>query len=440
MLVSCFCVDVWAQRLSLDSCKAKAFRNNAAIKNAVLDVEAAKELKRQAFTKFFPNVTAMAGGYHAVNPLLEYGIDDIESAQARQQLNNLYFEYGASLGLPSSISLCNNGVAIGTTAIQPVFMGGQIVNGNKLADVGVQGAELQVCMAHDEIEQRVEENYWLVVLLYEKKKTLQQALTFLDTLYRDVTVAKVSGLVTQNDLLKVTLKQNEMHSDMLKVDNGIALATMALCQLIGQEYSPEIVLTDSVSADAHAWNGKNQDIRSSVAQRKESELLGLNVEAERLKKKMLVGEALPHLMIGATASYGNPVFDRFSANGLAFATLQVPLTNWWETSHKLKQQEYAIQKAENQRLDLMQKMALEIQQASNNVQESLAQVELMKETVQNAEVNLATSKVNCEAGLIPVSDLLEAQTLYQQVQDQWIEAVIDYTIKCAKLKKIAPNL
>ena len=86
--------------LSLDSCKALALRNNLEIKNAALDVEAAQEVKKQAFTKYFPNVSVIAGGYYAAKPLFEYGIDDIENANARQWLHNLYYEYGAAIGLP----------------------------------------------------------------------------------------------------------------------------------------------------------------------------------------------------------------------------------------------------------------------------------------------------------------------------------------------------
>lgn len=425
---------VMAQDLSLDSCLAMACRNNVAVKNAALDVAAAREVKKQLFTKYFPNVSMTAAGYHALNPLIEYDIDDIESAAARQLLHDLYYEYGAGLGLPNSISLCENGLTVGATAIQPLYMGGQIVNGNKLANVGVQAAELQSSLTQEQLSQQVEEAYWLVVSLQQKRLTLQQALTFLDTLYRDVTVALDAGLVTQNDQLKVTLKQNEMRSNMLKVNNGISLATMALCQMVGMPYAESITLTDTLSLQTLATNGVEPS--AAVRSRKEAQLLNLNVEAEQLRKKITLGETLPHLMIGAGASYGNPIFKKYSANGLVFAMLQVPLTSWWETSHKLKQQNFVIQKAENQRADLMQKMELETQQAVNNVQESAAQIELMEAAVRDADANLQSVKSNYEAGLVAISDLLEAQALFRQAQDQLTDARIDYRLKYVRLEMI----
>ena len=193
-----------AQPLSLDSCKSMALRNNATVKNAALDVLVARQVRQQVLTKYFPNVSALAGGYYALNPLVEFGIDDIGNAEARQWLHNMYAEYGAALGLPNSLSMCEKGYTVGVTAVQPVFMGGQIVNGSRLAKLGEEAATLQQELTCDKLLQQVEETYWLVVSLQDKKQTIEQAMVFLDTLDRDVTAAFNAGLVTQNDKLKVT--------------------------------------------------------------------------------------------------------------------------------------------------------------------------------------------------------------------------------------------
>ena len=423
--------------LSLDSCKALALRNNLEIKNAALDVEAAQEIKKQAFTKYFPNVSAIAGGYYAAKPIIEYGIDDIGNAQARQWLHNLYFEYGATMGLPDRISMCENGVMTGAMVVQPVYMGGQIVNGNRLAKVGVEAAELQGQLTEDRILQQVEEYYWLIISLQEKKKTLQQAKMFLDTLQRDVNTAAEAGLVSKNDPLKVKLKWNEVYYNLEKVQNGIRLATDALSQVIGHDRGI-LILTDTIGKISE-WQARWNDPGAAVLGRKETQLLDLQIDAEKLKKKMTMGETLPHLTVGGTASYGNLVFDHFTANALAFTTLQVQLTGWWETSHKLKQHDILIQKAENERADLVQKMYLEVMQAWDNVGEAYNQYQLTELALQDAEANLQDIKADYDAGLVPVSDLLEAQTLLLQAQNQRTDALIDLKIKAEHYKTLTSN-
>ena len=428
------CATMGAQTLTLDSCKVLALRNNATVKNAQLDVEAAQEVKKQAFTKYFPNVSAMAGGYYAARPLFEYGIDNIENASARQWLHNLYYEYGAALGLPDRISLCENGVMAGAMVVQPVYMGGQIVNGNKLAKVGVEAAELKAQLTEEEILQQVEEYYWLIISLKEKKKTLEQAKEFLDTLQRDVNTAAEAGLVSKNDPLKVKLKWYEIYYNLEKVQNGIQLATNALGQMIGHDKGI-LILTDTIG-EISEWQARWTDPGAAVAGRKEAQLLDLQVNAEELKKKMTLGESLPHLTVGGTASYGNLVFDHFTANALAFTTLQVPLTGWWEASHKLKQHDILIQKAKNERADLLQKMYLETLQASNNVDDANNQYKLAGLALQDAEANLHDVKADYDAGLVPVSDLLEAQTLLLQARNQRTDALIDLKIKAEHYKTL----
>ena len=430
------CAAISAQSLSLDTCKAMALRNNAAVKNAVLDVKAAQEVKKQAFTKYFPQVSATGIGYLPAKPLIEYGIDDIGSAAVRQQLHNLYYEYGAAMGLSEKISLCDGGLGVGVTAVQPIFMGGQIVGGNALADVGVAASYYQSQLTRDLVLQQVEETYWQTVSLLEKRRTLLQALTFLDTLHRDVTGAAEAGLVTRNDVLKVELKQNEMQSNLLKVNNGITLSAMLLCQMIGMEYNENLALTDLISQDFSEDVPTDADFRNAVYRRAEKQLLDCQVRAEQLKKEIAIGESVPHVMIGASASYGSLIFDRYDYNALAFMTLQVPLTGWWESAHKIRQQNYLIQKAENERADYVEKMVLETRQAWCNIEEAHGQVTLAESSVRSAEANLHDTKANFDAGMVPISELLEAQTLLLQAQNQLTDALIDLKLKTERYNRL----
>ncbi|MBP5206344.1 MAG: TolC family protein, partial [Bacteroidales bacterium] len=130
------------------------------------------------------------------------------------------------------------------------------------------------------------------------------------------------------------------------------------------------------------------------------------------------------------------IFDRYDYNALAFMTLQVPLTGWWETTHKIRQQNYLIQKAENERADYVEKMELETRQAWCNIEEAQSQVTLAESSVRSAKANLHDTKANFDAGMVPVSELLEAQTLLLQAQNQLTDALIDLKIKAEKYQML----
>ncbi len=425
---------VSAQSLTLDSCLALARQNNVALKNAALEVEAAKEVKQQVFTKYFPQVGVTAGGYYALDPLIELTINDIDNVDIRNLVSTLYDLFGKDLGLDSEISFLRRGVVAGVTAMQPVYMGGQIVNGNRLAKLGVEAAEQKSLLAEDEVALQTEQSYWLVVSLREKKKTIVEVQGLLDTLYRDVTGACLAGLVTRNDLLKVTLKQNELSQNLLKVNNGIRLATMALCQSIGVDYNENIQLADTLSSSADELISLYREADQAVNNRIESRLLDINDEAERLKRKMTIGESLPHVLVGGMYGYAN-LLEKNSFNGAVFATLSIPISGWGETSHKLKEQRLRQEVALNNHRDLSEKMQLQTTQAWNELQEAYHQTLLAEQAVNTARDNMTVCYHNYQAGLISISELLESQVLYRQAVDQRNDYRIAYRVSLTKYRQ-----
>lgn len=425
-----------SQTLSLDSCISLALKNSSKTQNSALEIEASKQVKKQAQTKYFPNVNLVGGGFQALNPFLELGIKDISNASVRDLLNNLYSEYGAALGLPNNISMFQRGMTAAATAVQPIFVGGQIVNGNKLAKLGIEASKLQNEITKQEVRLQTEESYWLVISLHEKVKMVEEAQAFLDTIYHDVTGAYKAGLITQTDVLKVTLKRNELKSSALKLKNGIQLAQMALCQSIGIAYSDSLQLTDSLTNETAEPLQFYRTSGEAVNNRNETKLLDMSVQAEKLKRKMTLGETLPQVAVGASYIYHN-LFGRNDLNGMVFATIQVPITNWWETSHKLKAHKIHEQIAENTRRDLTEKIDLQVRQAWNELQEGYQQILLAEETVSNAQQNLTVSLQNYQAGLISISELLEAQVTHRAALDQQCNERIAYQIKVTKYKQIS---
>lgn len=233
----------------------------------------------------------------------------------------------------------------------------------------------------------------------------------------------------------VSMKQNEMRSNRIKVENGIRLATMALCQSIGMEYNDSLEIVgslDSLPAPDELWINPDE----AVAQRNESNLLDLSVKAEKLQGKLEMGKALPQVAIGAGYAYTDMPFDRFAHNGAVFATVQIPLTAWWETSHTIKQHKAKQYIAENNRDDLKAKMELQTRLAWNELTEAYTQLEVADESIAQAQENLNYCQNHYNAGLISMSELLQAQTALKQVMDQKTDYAITYQIKLTHYKQL----
>ena len=159
--------------------------------------------------------------------------------------------------------------------------------------------------------------------------------------------------------------------------------------------------------------------------RPEHQLLQLQIDAEALRRKLTFGEALPQLGIGGIFSYGNLVRG-YKGNAIAFAQLSVPLTQWWETSHKLKEHDLKIKEAELMQKDLTEKMVLQTQQAYNQMVEALSLMESDQAALEMAKENYRLAELNYRAGMNTIADVLEANALLLQAENAITDRKITY--------------
>ncbi len=419
--------------LSVQDCIDKALENNTELKNSQLEVDKARATKDQARAEYFPTVSAQALAFDAVNPMISFGINDIENAEVRQILNTLFAQYGHLLGLQKEYSWVKDGVVLSAIATEPIYAGGRIRNGNKLAKLGIEAAETQTKMKEDEVRLQTETLYWQIVALEEKNATLDQLDRLLDTLDKDLSGAIEAGLAMPTDQYKLRVKQNESQLNRKKLNDGITLLKMLLAQHIGEDWQT-MVLTDTLGLETEPL-AYYQTVADAISTRNECRLLDLSIEAEDLKKKMTLGEALPFLLVGGSASY-HTIFKDPKPNAMVFAVLQVPITDWHKTSIKLKKHNLDLEIAENTRRDLSEKMELQTNQAWFNLEQSWLRISMAQSALKDAEANMKITDDYYEAGLVALSDVLEAQTLLKKSRDELTDSRVEYRVNLVKYKQL----
>ena len=419
-----------AQTYTLQQLKDSALHNNIAIRNAKHSIDAAQQQRKEAFTKYFPSVSGTGLWFNANKGMAKMDVnpsDYISPELGASLAQMLPAEALAALGSPISMSMLKNGTIAGVTAVQPIFAGGQIINGNKLAKVGEDVSRLQLQLSENEVERQTEQYYWQLVSLQEKMKTIEAVQTLLADIYKDVDVAVRAGVVMRNDLLQVQLRQNDVESQKVKLNNGIGIVRLLLAQYCGlsnEQFSVEsFVLNDETSQQVI-----KQDYDQALLGTAEYKLLNKQIEATKLQKKMEIGKNLPTLGIGAGYNYHN-LFDNNHTFGMVFATVSVPISDWWGGSHAVKRKKIAQQQAEEQLADNSELLKIRMQNAWNNVEESRQQLQIAQRSIEQAEENLRLNRNYYKAGTSKMSDLLEAQLLYQQSLDRRTDAFADYQNK-----------
>ncbi len=426
----CCCITATSQpQYSLQQLKDSALHNNIAIHSAELSIDAAREQRKEAFIKYFPNISGTGLWFNANRGMakMEMNPSEMIPAEMGAMLSQMLPAQAlAALANPVSMTMMKNGTIGSLMAVQPVFAGGQIVNGNKLAKVGEDVSRLQLKLSVNEVEEKVEQYYWQLVSLQEKTKTLDAVDTLLANIYKDVDVAVRAGVAMRNDLLQVQLRQNDIESQRLKLENGISIVRLLLAQYCGLRDTTFTLLTPPQQGMEIAAEG-------TIAQLPEYQLLEKQVEATGLQKKMAVGQNLPTVAVGAGYNYHN-LMDNDRTFGMVFATVSVPITDWWGGSHAIKRKKIEHQKAIEQLENNAQLLQIRMQNVRNGVQESYRQLQLSQRGIEQAEENLRLNRDYYRAGTSRMADLLEAQLLYQQACDKHTDALAEHQIKLVEYR------
>lgn len=395
-----------AQRMfTLDECLEKALNNNARLKNAENNLLAAKHSSREAFTKYFPVLSASGGGFMSDKGLIQMELQP-----------------------GTEMSMLKNGIVGGVSAAMPLFAGGQIVNGNRLAEIGVEVSRLQRNQSINEVLLTTEQYFWQVVMLKEKLKTLDALEVQLKRMHDDVQTSVEAGITTRNDLLQVQLRENEIESGRIQVENLLNVSYSLLAQYIG--HSKDSIDVAFTMVDSLPDNPEElyRSPESSLFLTNEYHLLRQNVQIARLQHKLAIGKNLPTVSIGGGYVYDN-FMDYDQSFWVGFATISVPLSGWWGGTHDIKKQKLQVRNAENQFSDQSEQLLIRMQHTWNDLNDAFRQVKIAKLSIEQSSENLRLNTDYYASGTCSISDLLDAQTLYRQSRDKYVEAYAQYEVK-----------
>lgn len=421
-------------RLTLEECLQKAREHNHALQKAALDIQAAGEQKKEAFSNYLPSISANVLAFHAFDKIIKG--DGI----IPQEIGMLGEQFYPLIGSPFSYRELNRGYSATIAATEPIYAGGQITTGNKLAQLQKDVMILQKQLTEKDVMQRVTENYWQIATIKYNLQTINAAEKQLDAVLKQVELFVNTGVTTRNNLLKVKLHQQEVASNKLKLTNAERLLSMLLAQQIGLgNESIDIVLSENVNTLPTPT-----DVSTAVASRLEMQLAQKGIDAQKLQVKMEVGKNLPtfavgllgyHSGFGGLSENAKAYTNTSMTNGLVFGTLSVPITSWIGGSHAIKRQKIKLQQSQIDFQEAKEMLAIDIESAWINLTESYKQIEIAEASVEEAKENLRMSTDQYKVGKETLTDLLDAETLNRQALDQLAQAKANYQIRLADYKR-----
>ena len=464
---------IQAQRtLNLDSCRTLALSNNKELRMSKEKVNAAHYQQKAAFTNFLPKIDMM-GTYMRTEKEISLLSDDQKSAisnigtavapmgQKLQQILSsdpslapLLTPLQSVMGtLPGALNQVGQGMvdALRTdtrnmfggmvTLTQPIFMGGKIIAYNKITKFAEQLAESQHATELQDVILNTDQAYWQVISLVNKKKLAESFLDLVKKLDSDVSKMVAEGVATKADELSVKVKINEAEMTLTKVENGLSLSKMVLCQLCGIPLDTPITLADESMENITLPDTYIEgNVNTALSNREELKSLELASKIYRQKVNVTRSEFLPSVGLTATYLVTNPSlvngFERKMRGMWGVGMMvKIPVFHWGEGIYKVKAAKAEANIAQYKLDDVKEKVELQVTQATYKVNEATKKLAMAEKNMAKADENLRYANLGFQEGVIPTSNVLEAQTAWLSAQSGKIDAQIDVKMSEIYLKK-----
>lgn len=464
---------IQAQRtLNLDSCRTLALSNNKELRMSKEKVNAAHYQQKAAFTNFLPKIDMM-GTYMRTEKEISLLSDDQKSAisnigtavapmgQKLQQILSsdpslapLLTPLQSVMGtLPGALNQVGQGMvdALRTdtrnmfggmvTLTQPIFMGGKIIAYNKITKFAEQLAESQHASELQDVILNTDQAYWQVISLVNKKKLAESFLDLVKKLDSDVSKMVAEGVATKADELSVKVKVNEAEMTLTKVENGLSLSKMVLCQLCGIPLDTPITLADESMENITLPDTYIEgNVNTALSNREELKSLELASKIYRQKVNVTRSEFLPSVGLTATYLVTNPSlvngFERKMRGMWGVGMMvKIPVFHWGEGIYKVKAAKAEANIAQYKLDDVKEKVELQVTQATYKVNEATKKLAMAEKNMAKADENLRYANLGFQEGVIPTSNVLEAQTAWLSAQSGKIDAQIDVKMSEIYLNK-----
>ena len=407
MELACCSLGVMAQTpLSLSECRQRAVANNEQMVKANNGVDEADLQKKALFTNYLPKVSGSAG-------VMCMSDTEMESMGMTTKMRGAYLA--------------------GLSLTQPIYAGGKITAGYKMAKIGKECAEEQKRKAKMDIIAEADNAYWTYMAVLEKIKMVEAYNAQMDSIYNIVKLSVEAEMGTEYELVRIDAKRSELKYQLQKAKNGANLCRLNLCNVMGDSSQTQYLLTDTVIQLSELTSD------ADISRRPELFLMEKNIEVKEQQVKLTRGDFLPTVGLSAGYNwYGNikiesmvqaqdgnyyPYEMEFKDGlGTVAAVASIPIWNWLEGPRKVKKAKLEVEDAQLDYQRNSRLLSMEAQQALQNVTDAYSMIETTELGVKQADENLRIMRDNYENDMGTLTDLLDAQSQWQQARSNLIEA------------------
>jgi outer membrane protein TolC len=410
-----------AGTLNLEETINAALKANLGLKQAEAEVKAAQDAKNSRTTEFLPTLSTRYGYLKRDKPTTTI-IGITATGQPVEALVNPEEEYNFV-----------------TSFSQPIFTGFALFNQYKIADLGLNVAEIKKKLTQQNIILDAKNAYYSILksqkLLDVARITVKQI-----TAQKDVAENMYQvGMSPLNDLLQSQVQLANAKQALITAQNNLAIAQSQFNTLLIRPVNAPVSIVDILD-----YKPFTHDIDYCLAQaaenRLELEVADLQVQISEKDYKLSQKNYYPTVNLEGNFYRRGTDWDVSGGEGIGdteFWDIRATATwNFWEwgrTTYGVREKLQRLSQAKYQQQQVHVDINQEVQQSYLKTRESEQNIATIETAIEQAKENLRITEERYKEQVSTITDVLVAQTLFTQTMTNYYNALYDYKIAKAVL-------
>lgn len=424
-------------KLSVAEAQTFALQNNRTVQSSRIDIQHADKQVWENLATGLPQISVTANYLHQfVVPQLSFGnfldIDNLpDGFLTRQDLSNHFIP---SPSFPLGV---HDNTTIDLTLSQLIFNGEYLV-GLQATKVVKSMTEKSLVKTENETKESVADTYYLILILGENEKVLNESLKTVDQTYNELVKLNEQGLNEETDVDQVKIGKSNIQTLISSIETQKQISIKLLKFQLGMGFDQEIDLTDSLPAIIKEGNisylatpvyDVNNSIDYQLANSQEK-ISGLLLRRQQSKYLPTIAAFYRH-----EEQTNKPSFN-FAVKDVVGASLTFPIFTSGMRSAQVSQAKYDLQKSQLATENAEQGLIMEFETARSNYQTAFSNFNTNRESMELSKKVYTKTVIKYKEGVSSSFELTQNQNQFLTAESNYYNSVLALLNAKAKLDRI----
>jgi outer membrane protein len=396
-----------------------ALKANLGIKRSQEEIHAAEAVRHSSITRFLPTLGTSYTYIHRnearTSPSLLSGRDVVTAPQDQY--------------------------TFATTFTQPIFTGFGLINEYKLAELGLDRAEVSAKLTRQDVILDAKNAFFSVLKSQKLVEVAQQTVTSISSQKEVAENFYKVGLSPLNDLLQSQVQLANANQQLTTARNNLEIARTQFNTVLRRPVNTPVLLVDEL--DYSSFQEDLDDcLETAQKNRLEIQVADLDIEVSEKQVKLTERDYFPSVNLTGTyartgddwqAHGGEGITD--SAGWNVQATASWDFWQWGRTGYGRKEKLARLAQSKYRKTEVQDSINLEVKQAYLRTKEAEQNIVTIEKAVEQARENLRITEEQYKEQVATQTDVLVAQTLLTQTMTNYFNALYDFKIAQAVLMR-----